>query len=230
MKDNNAWEMLFRYAVERLAATKFSKNLWSFGGGTVLMLKYNHRLSKDIDIFFRDPQLLNAISPRINDAAEDKIQGYSEHTQFTKINFQEGEIDFIVSPQVTDCEPVLENVCGEQIYVDSPVEIIAKKIHFRAKDFMPRDIFDLAIVYSVEREKLIKNSFAFESSLEILQKRITELKNSNKFRQEIGALYIMPDGEKYRGKALTLCQEFLQAIPKNNSTLKSNLIPIPILN
>ena len=28
---------------------------WTFGGGTVLMFRYRHRLSKDIDIFVPDP-------------------------------------------------------------------------------------------------------------------------------------------------------------------------------
>lgn len=28
---------------------------WTFGGGTVLMLRFDHRLSKDIDLFVPDP-------------------------------------------------------------------------------------------------------------------------------------------------------------------------------
>jgi predicted nucleotidyltransferase component of viral defense system len=210
MTNNQVWEILFRYAVKRLNATGLPKKMWSFGGGTVLMLKYNHRLSRDIDIFFRDRQLLNAISPRINDTFENKIQGYSEHTQFTKIHFPEGEIDFIVSPQITDCGPVLENICGEQIYVDSPVEIIAKKIHFRSMDFRARDVFDLAVSYSTEKEALIKNSFAFEASLEILQKRITDLVDSGLLNEGLESIKITHSGEQYRGKELALCQEFLQ--------------------
>ena len=43
---------------------------WSFGGGTVLMRKFRHRFSKDIDIFVPDPQYLGHVSPRLNDAAE----------------------------------------------------------------------------------------------------------------------------------------------------------------
>ena len=31
---------------------------WTFGGGTVLMRRYRHRLSKDIDIFLPDPRYL----------------------------------------------------------------------------------------------------------------------------------------------------------------------------
>lgn len=41
---------------------------WTFGGGTVLMLRYGHRVSKDIDIFVPNPQYLGYVNPRISDA------------------------------------------------------------------------------------------------------------------------------------------------------------------
>jgi len=37
---------------------------WSLGGGTVLMFHYQHRLSKDIDIFITDPQFLRIHQPQ----------------------------------------------------------------------------------------------------------------------------------------------------------------------
>lgn len=37
---------------------------WTFGGGTVRMFRYRHRLSKDIDIFVPDPQYLDFVTPR----------------------------------------------------------------------------------------------------------------------------------------------------------------------
>ena len=42
---------------------------WTFGGGTVLMLRYEHRKSKDIDIFVPDPQYLGFATPRLSDVA-----------------------------------------------------------------------------------------------------------------------------------------------------------------
>ena len=39
---------------------------WTFGGGTVLMFRYRHRLSKDIDIFVPDPQDLGFVTPRLS--------------------------------------------------------------------------------------------------------------------------------------------------------------------
>jgi len=43
---------------------------FTFGGGTVLMLRYEHRFSKDIDIFVPGPQSLGFINPRLSDVAE----------------------------------------------------------------------------------------------------------------------------------------------------------------
>ena len=55
------WQTLFSkalvlidYVETRTGASLF----WTFGGGTVLMLRHNHRQSKDIDIFIPDPQSL----------------------------------------------------------------------------------------------------------------------------------------------------------------------------
>lgn len=216
MKPNKEWEILFAYALERLNAAKLPRTTWSFGGGTALMLRYNHRASKDIDIFFRDPQFLSAISPRINDASEEKIQEYSEHTRFTKINFTEGEIDFIVSPQLTNCRPALEDVCGTEVYVDSAVEIVAKKIHFRADDFKPRDVFDLAVVCSDQKDELLRNSFAFAPQAGVLQTRIEELEKTGILEQQLNNLAVAPGGEKFRGHEYALCRQFLNELAAKN--------------
>ena len=39
------------------------------GGGTVLMFRFDHRVSKDIGVFIDDAQALAYLSPRLNDAA-----------------------------------------------------------------------------------------------------------------------------------------------------------------
>lgn len=210
MSKPKAWVKLFAYAIERLSAARLPKNAWSFGGGTVLMLKYNHRFSKDIDIFFRDAQLLSAVSPRINDASEENILDYAEHTRFTKIQFPDGEVDFIVSPQITNCHPQFEDVFGERVYVDSPVEIVAKKIRFRAEEFKPRDVFDLAVVYTMQKDGLLENVFSFAAQVETLRERIDALAESGQLEQALQSLAIAPGGEKYRGKELGACRQFLE--------------------
>ena len=56
------WEILFDRALAQMRQGGVAESDWVFGGGTVLKFKLNHRESKDIDIFFSNPQLLEAIS------------------------------------------------------------------------------------------------------------------------------------------------------------------------
>ena len=56
-----AWQTLFARAMQLIDNLEQRTGLapfWTFGGGTVLMLRYQHRRSKDIDIFVPDPQYL----------------------------------------------------------------------------------------------------------------------------------------------------------------------------
>ena len=69
--------------------------LWTFGGGTVLMLRHHHRLSKDIDIFVPDPQYAGYVSPRLSDVAEAITADYVEGPGYIKLLRPEGEIDFV---------------------------------------------------------------------------------------------------------------------------------------
>lgn len=66
------WETLFQRAltlIDSISAAGVTLNDWSFGGGTVLMRRHRHRVSKDIDIFVPDPQYLGYLSPRLNTRA-----------------------------------------------------------------------------------------------------------------------------------------------------------------
>jgi hypothetical protein len=99
------WKILLGHAltlIDEIAEHGRSDPFWTFGGGTVLMLRYGHRLSKDIDIFVPDPQYLGFVNPRISDVASDITTEYEEHAQFVKLLLSEGEIDFVVSPNLTD--------------------------------------------------------------------------------------------------------------------------------
>jgi hypothetical protein len=68
----HTWETLFSQALKligEIARHGRDEPFWTFGGGTVLMLRYGHRFSKDIDIFVPDPQSLGFVTPRLSDVA-----------------------------------------------------------------------------------------------------------------------------------------------------------------
>jgi len=144
----NAWKILFRRALEIIDAAAASRARldWTFGGGTALMRRFRHRVSRDVDIFFPDPQYLGYVSPRLNDKAEELTPKYLETEMSVKLYFPEGEIDFIVSAPVTTDPPSVERILGREVRVETTAEIIGKKVRYRGSAFTGRDLFDLALV------------------------------------------------------------------------------------
>ena len=149
----NAWEILFQRAhqiVDSVAASGTRFDNWSFGGGTVLMRRYRHRVSKDVDIFVPDPQYLGYVSPRLNDTADSLASDYLETAISIKLFFPEGEIDFIAGAPLTDKPIENETIQGRRVRVETTAEILAKKIWHRGVEFTARDIFDFALVATME--------------------------------------------------------------------------------
>jgi hypothetical protein len=146
------WESLFDEAVSIIAQANTSfpvVDSWTFGGGTALMLQINHRESFDIDIFIDDPQVLPYLNPT--------TQGYSlkmnpddyesDGTHALKIIFREiGEIDYICASGLTEEPTTRVRVRGVEVDLETPAEIIAKKVHYRGSTLQPRDMFDIACV------------------------------------------------------------------------------------
>lgn len=117
---------------------------WSLGGGTALALHLNHRVSFDIDIFFEHPGALKELmrNPKTKQLSDDReFQG-----NYLKIIRPEGEIDFILASNVTDKFCQTYNFEGEHINIETPIEIIAKKIKYRGSQFTLRDVYDLSAV------------------------------------------------------------------------------------
>jgi Nucleotidyl transferase AbiEii toxin, Type IV TA system len=80
--------------------------IWTLGGGTALMLRYEHRYSKDIDIFVPDPQYLGFVTPRLSEVAQSISDEHVEGAGYVKLILPEGEIDFVAARNLT--EPAYE--------------------------------------------------------------------------------------------------------------------------
>jgi len=141
------WQGLLQHAyslIDEIAVHGIQNPFWTFGGGTVLMLRYRHRMSKDIDIFVPDPQYLGFVSPRLSDVAEAVSDKYVEGPGYIKLIRPEGEIDFVASSNLTD-EPFEEwELLGRRVKVETSAEIVAKKLWHRGDRATARDLFDLA--------------------------------------------------------------------------------------
>lgn len=154
-------------------ATVVTKPTWSFGGGTVLMLRLNHRQSKDIDLFVPDPQYLGHFSPRLTDAAEALTTEYQEAAEFTRLILPIGEIDIVVGTPLTNAPWEIADFNDRSICVESCAEIIAKKMWYRGDQAKARDLFDLCAVADLEpaaldaaRPFMARHSAAFLARLQ----------------------------------------------------------------
>lgn len=154
---SGVWTGLLQHAfrlVEDIHLHGSKDFFWTFGGGTVLMLRYQHRVSKDIDIFVPDPQYLGFVSPRLSDIAEEISVEYVEGNGFVKLIRPEGEIDFVASPNLTDAPFEVWQLLGHKVRVETAAEIVAKKLWHRGDRVSARDLFDLSLVIEREPEAL----------------------------------------------------------------------------
>jgi predicted nucleotidyltransferase component of viral defense system len=152
------WQSLLSHAFHLLDDMQLHSGvanpLWTLGGGTVLMLRYAHRRSKDIDIFVPDPQYLGFVTPRLSEAAAAVSADYVEAANFVKLIRKEGEIDFVASPNLTPNPYETWDLLGRPVRVETATEIVAKKLWHRGDMATARDLFDLALVIDTEPDQL----------------------------------------------------------------------------
>jgi hypothetical protein len=175
--DRNTWKLLLSRAITVLRMTGAragSLPTMTLGGGTVLMFRYEHRLSKDIDLFLHDAQWLSMFSPRLNDDIAAKVKDYEEQANTLKLVFSEGDVDIIVAGNVTDARPNDSLKRDDMIFLlESSEEIVAKKIYFRAASFRERDLFDLATLIEKDRDAASRALSAASPKIAMLEARIS---------------------------------------------------------
>jgi len=133
------------------------KKYYAFGGGTALSLCYfQHRLSFDVDIFIYDVQLMNYINPQIFfEDIEDEIDDYMcmSH-QINMITKDEIYINILSVENLNPNKNTFLELKNDSILVETPEEIIAKKIIHRKNDNKVRDLFDIAFALHLDRNFL----------------------------------------------------------------------------
>ncbi|MFN4264446.1 MAG: nucleotidyl transferase AbiEii/AbiGii toxin family protein [Aquabacterium sp.] len=158
------WQKLFPEALRLMAHLESQTDgpVWTFGGGTVLMLRINHRLSKDIDLFVSDPQYLGYVNPRLSDVAESVSVDYEENAEFIKFFLPDGEIDVVVGSSLTEAPFDIVRHAGRNIRVETCAEIIAKKMWHRGDRAKARDLFDLCAVAQAQPNEISRAAPFFQ--------------------------------------------------------------------
>lgn len=158
--DRNTWRDLMRPAlriIDSLETNGYGTLDFRLGGGTVLMFRFEHRISKDIDLFIDDAQALSFLSPRLNDAALQEVGDYQEQANSLKLVLDAGDIDLVVSGTVIPGEPTATlDLEDRRIRLDATAEILAKKILYRAESFKARDVFDLSCALALDPDAAFK--------------------------------------------------------------------------
>lgn len=146
------WAVLFESALTLTdhLLTVVANPVWTLGGGTVLMLRLNHRYSRDIDLFVPDPQYLGHLTPRLCEAAENLTTEYVEAADYVKLLMPTGEIDIVVGAPLTDHPWEVVAHGGRRILVETNAEIVARKMYHRGNQAKARDLFDLCTVADLD--------------------------------------------------------------------------------
>lgn len=144
------WERLLGAAVPALEhvfgrADPTQAPKWTLGGGTAVMLQIGHRVSHDIDIFVPGARL-KAFTPAMNPAAARISVRYQWPGHFLKFERPDGEVDFLSAPLQTDPGFSWRTLLGQPVALETPEEVVVKKVRYRSEDFKARDAFDLAAV------------------------------------------------------------------------------------
>lgn len=209
-------KILLQYALHALAEAGLPENAWAIGGGTVLAHTYHHRLSKDIDIFINDRQWLSSLSPRVNDASDTALF-YDEESQYISLTFPEGKVDFIACPLLTTYAPQQALFLEQYVLLDHPIEIVCKKIYYRGNQVMPRDVFDLAIVFdSPHKNDLIKAITEFPEQFIIFRNAFKAKQKDSSFilySREFSDM-ILPGGKHMQYREYDVCNELINEVDK----------------
>jgi predicted nucleotidyltransferase component of viral defense system len=192
------WSVLLNRAlsiIEDIKKHGTSDPFWTFGGGTVLMFRYQHRLSKDIDIFVSDPQYLGFATPRLSDVAAAVSTQYVENqSAYVKLICAEGEIDFVASPNLTESPYEVWKINGEHIRVETATEIVAKKLWHRGDRATARDLFDLSLVIEREPDNLKKAAKFLQKNADLFTSQIASRSSVLKIQfSEIDTLNYNPN-------------------------------------
>jgi hypothetical protein len=210
------WQTLLDRAVELLddtAAVTGNPPAWALGGGTVLMFHYWHRTSRDIDIFLHDAQLLTLLTPRLNDRAADMVNDYVEASNFVKLSCRDGEIDFIIAPDLSDDPREEAHFRGRPVMLERPVEIAVKKAFYRAVDLRVRDVFDLAIVIDRQRESMLRSAAILRSKVPLLLARLAAI-TPRYVASAANEIAFLPDGAAYLHDAPRILADFLAGLDR----------------
>ena len=188
--DFSVQKRLFRLALDVLSIRLSPEDIWAFGGGTALSaVHFHHRYSDDIDIFLYDGNISRLVPGRWfpeNLIARLQGEGFLGHKYpktYVELEFPVGKIQFFDVTPKTEAPFTIETIWGEAVRIETPAEIIAKKVFWNSPQLRPRDIFDIAVAVS-QRPKILEDLIIQEGmSIDLFIDLCEFLKNNKNFKK-----------------------------------------------
>jgi hypothetical protein len=128
---------------------------WAVGGGAALELQWGHRFARDVDVFFYDPMLFAFFSPRVNDFYDRRAISAVEGVDNIVLVFEGTEINIVCAVPLTNSPLQAIQVDQHPVPLESPHEIIARKMRHRRDALTKSDLFDTAKYLSLSTPPLI---------------------------------------------------------------------------
>lgn len=206
----SAWKRLLELVLPALDELPDSMT-WTLGGGTGLAISLAHRISYDIDIFFEHAGVLKRLSPNANPKIRRLSDNWQQPGHYLKIERPEGDIDFLVTRLFTETPYFPYSFQGRTIHVETPIEIISKKIHFRGSQFTVRDIFDFAAFSVIDDASSIALPPDVAESLPRALHRVKLLRKRYETTVQ-EAVNPTPEGEQFLTSGFDMAVGFLESI------------------
>lgn len=184
---------------------------WVLGGGTSLTIGFQHRLSRDIDAFIEDPQYLPYLDPGMGGEGVWQCNEWDRQSNYLKLIYDRGEIDFIVAPAVTDLVPSSREVEGHQVVLAHPVEVCISKMFHRARTLKVRDVFDISTVDRSMSGILSQNLVHLSGKKGDLQARLGEM-TPGYYAREMEEIEVLPGWENIPAVAIHRVREIVETI------------------
>lgn len=145
------------------------------GGGTVLAVRWRHRVSTDIDLFTDHQRYRNAIVNRREEVTEalerlvaDTGEGSVEVERgWLRVHFRDGPAALMTIPRPTVTDDYTEMVEGTDVPTESSAEILARKLQSRILELgvlTDRDLYDLLVARRRDPDSLRRVLMSVTSS------------------------------------------------------------------
>lgn len=195
---------VFKWLIEERfkALPNADSSLLRFGGGTALaMYHFQHRLSFGIDLFAVDAQILGYFSPKVwlEESRYFKPDDYIDQSNHIGLLSHNGiKVDILISTKNLSENYFIDSsreIFPIDIYVEDIKDILAKKIVFRSVQNKTRDIIDIAVSLSHDKQiigDMVRSGLIKLEDLLILKNSLEKL-DREKFAYE--AEIVAPFGE-----------------------------------